>query len=85
MSGYLRLRMSEKKRCNVNRRDDIVRLSGNELWKRVFPNNSSPLNQEKDEEVADGLSDNSSRISKRMDSHNYVNKEMAFVNSNDIM
>ena len=35
VSGYLRLRISEKKRCNTNWRDDIVRFSGNELWKRV--------------------------------------------------
>ena len=34
--GYLRLGMPEKKkRCNTNWRDDIVRFSGNELWKRV--------------------------------------------------
>ena len=33
--GYLRLRMSEKKRCNIIRCDDIARLSGNELWERV--------------------------------------------------
>ena len=35
--------------------------------------------------MADGLSDNSSRIPKRMDFHNKVNKKMTIVNSNDIM
>ena len=48
-------------------------------------NNSSSLNQGEDEEVADGLSDNSSRISKWMDFHNNVNKRMTLINSNDIM
>ena len=28
VSGYLRLRIPEKKRCNANGRDDIVRFSG---------------------------------------------------------
>ena len=35
VSWYPRLRMFEKKRCNSNRRNDIVRFSGNELWERV--------------------------------------------------
>ena len=35
MFGYLRLKMPEKKRCKTNWRDNIVRFSGNELWKRV--------------------------------------------------
>ena len=48
-----------------------------------FRNKSSSLNHGEDEEVADGLSDNSSRLQK-MDFHNYVNKEITFVRSNDI-
>ena len=35
VSGYLRLRIPEKERCNANRRNDIARFSGNELWERV--------------------------------------------------
>ena len=31
VSGYLRLRMSEKKSCGTYQRNDIVRFSGNEL------------------------------------------------------
>ena len=49
-----------------------------------FRNQSSSLNQGEDEEVADGLSDIAS-ISQKMDFHNYVNKEITFVISNDIM
>jgi hypothetical protein len=49
-----------------------------------FRNNSSSLNQGGDEGVADGLSDNSSRFQK-MGFDNYVNKEITFVRSNDIM
>ena len=63
VSGYLRLRIHEKKRCNTNCRDDIVRFSRIELWKWV-PKSSS-LNQGEGEGVADGLSDNSSRFPKR--------------------
>ena len=50
-----------------------------------FRNKSSSLNQGEDEEVADGLSDNPLTFPKRMDFHNYVNKEVTFVRSNDIM
>ena len=45
---------------------------------------SSSLNQGEGEEVADELSDNSSRFPK-MDFHNYVNKEITFVRSDNIM
>ena len=48
--------MSEKKRCNTNCRDDIVRFLGFELWKRV-PKQEFIINQGEYEEVADGLSD----------------------------
>ena len=44
----------------------------------------SSLNQGEDEEVADELSDNSLRFPKD-GFHNYVNKEITFVRSNDIM
>ena len=49
-----------------------------------FQNKSSSLIQGEDEEVADELSDNSSRLPK-MGFHNYVNKEITLVRSNDIM
>ena len=35
VSGYLKLRGSERKRCNTNRRNDIARFSRSELWERV--------------------------------------------------
>ena len=35
VSGYLRFRMSEKKRRNTNRWNGIASFSGNELWERV--------------------------------------------------
>ena len=55
--------MSEKKRCNTNCRDDIVRFLGFELWKRV-PKQEFIINQGEDEEVADGTNGNSSRLTK---------------------
>ena len=82
VSWYLRLRMFEKERCNTNRRNDIARFSGNELWKRV-PNKGSSLHQG---EVRRWLID-SATIHwdfQKMDFHNYVNKEITFVRSNDI-
>ena len=48
-------------------------------------NNSSSLNQAGDEQVADGLSDNSSRIPSGWIFHNNVNKEIALVRSKGIM
>ena len=63
VSGYLRLGMPEKKRCNTIWRDDIVRFSEmiyvSELW-----NKSSSVNQGEDEEVADRLSNKSLRFPK---------------------
>ena len=49
-----------------------------------FRNKSSLANHGEDEEVADGLNGNSSEF-QRMDFHNYVNKEITFLGSNDIM
>ena len=49
-----------------------------------FRNKSSSLNQGEDKEVADGLSDNPSKKFRKKDFHNYVNKEITFVRSNDI-
>ena len=49
-----------------------------------FRNKSSSVNQGEDEEVADRLSKNH-RDFQRIDFHNYVNKEISFVGSNDIM
>ena len=48
-----------------------------------FRNKSSSVNQGKDDEVADGLGDKSSRFPKD-GFHNYVNKEITFVRSTDI-
>ena len=47
-------------------------------------NNSSSLDQGEDEEVADGLSDISSRFPKKRDFYNYVNKEVTLVRSTNI-
>ena len=44
----------------------------------------SSLSQGEDEEVADGPNDNFNEVSKKMDFHRYVNKEITFVGSNDI-
>ena len=49
-----------------------------------FQNKSSSLNQGKDEEVANGLSE-LIEISNKMDFHNYVSKEITFVRSTGIM
>ena len=51
---------------------------------RKFRKKSSSFNKGKDEQVADELGDNSLRFQK-MDFHTYVNKEITFVRSNDIM
>ena len=63
VSGYLRLGMPEKKRCDTNRRDDIV--DSREMnYGSEFRNKSSSVNQGEDEEVADRLSNQSSRFPK---------------------
>ena len=49
-----------------------------------FRNKSSSLNQGEDDEVADGLRLIHQDFQK-MDFYNYVNKEITFVRSNDIM
>ena len=54
--------MSEKKRCDMNWRNDIARFSGNDYGSEFEDKDSSSLNQREDGKVADGLSDNSSRI-----------------------
>ena len=43
------------------------------------------LSQGEDEEVADGLNDNSTMVSQKMGLHSYVDKEITFVGSNDIV
>ena len=62
-SGYLKLTMLEEKRCDTNWRDDI-KDSREINYGSEFRNKSLSLNQEEDEEVADGLSDNSPRYPK---------------------
>ena len=53
-------------------------------YESEFRNKSSSVNQREDEEVADGISGNSLRLTKD-GFHNYVNKEITFVRSNGIM
>ena len=84
VSGYLRLGMPEKKRCNTNWRDDIVRFSGNELWKRV-PKQESISKPTRGWGGGWWTQRHIIEISKKMDFHNYVSKEITFVISNDIM
>ena len=64
VSGYLRLRIPEKKRCNANWRDDIVRFSGKWTMGAGFWSNSSPLNQGEGKEVSGELNGNSPIFSK---------------------
>ena len=78
-SGCLR-----RKGCNTIWRDDIVRFSGNVLWKRV-PKQEFILNSRGGWGGGWGTQRHIFKISKRMDFHNYVNKEITFVISNDIM
>ena len=83
VSNYLRLRMPEKKRCNTNWRDDIVRFSGNELRKRVS-NQEFIIKPRRGRGGDWGTQGKFIKISDKMDFHNYVNKEITFVISNDI-
>ena len=82
--GYLRLGRSEKKGCSTNWHDGIVRFSGNELWKRV---SKQEFIVKPGREWGGGWWTQRQfiEISKRMDFHNYVNKEITLVRSNDIM
>ena len=64
VSGYLRLRIPEKKRCNANWRDDIVRFTGKWTMGAGFWSNSSSLNQGEDKEVSGELNGNSPRFPK---------------------
>ena len=67
-----------------NWRDDIVRSSGNELWKQVR-NKSPSLKPRRGWGGGWWTQWQFIEISKKMDAHNYVNKEITFVRSNDIM
>ena len=63
VSWYLKLTMLEEKRCDTNWRDDIE--DSREMnHGSQFRNKSSSVNQWEDEEVAGGISDNSSRLTK---------------------
>ena len=63
MLGYLRLRMPDKKRCNTI--NEMTLYDSREMnYGSDFRNQTSALNQGEDEEVADGLSDISSRFPK---------------------
>ena len=75
--------MPEKK--GATQIDEMTLQDSREIYYgSEFRNKSSSLNQGEGEEVADELSDNSSRFPK-MDFHNYVNKEITTVRSNNIM
>ena len=75
--------MPEKKRCNTI--DEMTLYDSQEMnYGSEFRNKSSSLNQEEDEEGTDGPSVTHRGIQK-MDLHNYVDKEITFVRSNDIM
>ena len=62
VSWYLRLRMSEKKKGQHKSTKWHCKILGKWTMGAVSLNNSSLLNQGGDDEVADGLNDNSSRI-----------------------
>ena len=75
--------MPEKK--GATQIDEMTLQDSREIYYgSEFRNKSSSLDQGEGEEVADELSDNSSRFPK-MDFHNYVNKEITAVRSNNIM
>ena len=83
-SWYLRHRMPKKKRCDTDWRDDIVRFSRIELWKRVLKQEFI-INPREWRGGGWWIQQHFVKISKKMDFHNYVNKELTFVISNDIM
>ena len=74
VSWYLRLRIPEKKRCNTNWRDDNVRSSRNELWKRV-PKQEFIIKPRRGWGGGWWTHRPFIEISKKMDFHNHVNKE----------
>ena len=84
VSGYLRLRMPEKKRCKTNWRYGIVRFLGNVLWKRV-PKQEFILKSRGGWGGGWWAQRKFIEIYKKVDFHNYVNKEITFVRSIDIV
>ena len=82
--GYLRLGMREKKRCNANWRDDNVRSSGNELWKRVSKQDFI-IKPRRGWGGGWWTQRQFIKNSNKMDFHNYVNNEITLVRSKDIM
>lgn len=78
-SGCLR-----RKGCNTIWRDNIVRFSGNVLWKRV-PKQEFILNSRGGWGGGWWAQRQFIEIYKKVDFHNYVNKEIPCFNSNDIM
>ena len=81
--GYLRLRMPEKKRCKTNWWDDIVRFSGNKRWKQV-PKPEFSIKPRRGWGGGWWTQWHIIEISKKMDFHNHVNKEITLFRSNDI-
>ena len=84
VSGYLGHRMPRKRRCDTNWRDDNVRFSGNELWKWV-PRQEFIIKPRREWGGGWWTQRQFIEISKKMDFHNYVNKEITLVRSNDTM
>ena len=64
VSGYLRLRIPEKKRRNANWRDDNVRFSVERKYEVISVNKSPSLTQGEDKEVSGELNGNSPRFPK---------------------
>ena len=73
-----------EERCNTNCRDDIVRFSRIELWKRV-PKQEFIIKSRRGWGGGWWTQRQFLEISKKMDFHNHVNKEITFVRSNGIM
>ena len=73
-----------EERCNTNCRDDIVRSSGNELWKRV-PKQEFIIKSRRGWGGGWWTRRQFIEIFKKMDFHNYMNKDITFSRSNDIM
>ena len=82
VSWYLRLRMSEKKRCNTNRHCKIL---GKWLWKWVRRRGFIIIKPRRGWGGGWWAQRQFIENSKRMDFHNYVNKEIPFSRSKVIM
>ena len=73
-----------EERCNTNCRGDVVWFSGIKPWKRV-PKQEFIIKSRRGWGGGWRTQRQFLEISKKMDFHTYVNKEITFVRSNDIM